>query len=134
MDHKIKMAVVAALSVAAIGGAYAAQTTANDALGINSAKTTLTQAIAAAEQRVGGKASRAEFEHEKGKAMFEVEVVKGQSVVDVTVDPATGKVIAAVDDKSDHNGDREKHERDDDGDGEHGKGMKDHDGDHRKTQ
>lgn len=44
----------------------------NHALKIASATTSLTQAILAAEQHVGGKASRAEFEHEKGKAGFKV--------------------------------------------------------------
>ncbi len=114
MERKFKLAAVAALSLATMGATYAAQTTGNDALGINSAKTSLTQAIAAAEQHVGGVASRAEFEHEKGQSVFEIEIVKGQTVVDVRVDPASGKILSAKNDEADHDNDR--HERDDDGD------------------
>lgn len=117
MERKIKLAAVAGLSLAAMGATYAAQATANDALGISSAKTSLTQAITAAEQHVGGVASRAEFEHEKGLPVFEIEIVKGQAVVDVRVDPTSGKILSAKNDERDHDGDR--HERDDEGSAHH---------------
>ena len=44
-------------------GAYTSKTEENDALAINKAGITLIQAIQAAEQRVHGKAVKAEFEH-----------------------------------------------------------------------
>ena len=59
---------------------------------------------------MGGKASRAEYEHEKGKAVFEVEVVKDKTVMDVEVDAMSGQVIAAVEDKADG---KKKYDKDD---------------------
>ncbi len=112
MNRKIYRVVLAALATTAIGSAYAAESVENDALAIAGAKISLTQAVAAAEQHVGGKASQAEYEHEKGQSVFEVEVVKDKSVMDVKVDPMSGQVIAAVEDKADHGTD---HDRDDHG-------------------
>lgn len=114
MKRELYLAGLAAVSALAIGTAYAAQSGQNDALQIIGSKTSLTQAIAAAEKHVGGTASRAEYEHEKGKSVFEVEVVKDKSVMDVTVDPNTGQVIAAVADKGDHGDGRgDDHDKDD---------------------
>ncbi|MEO8123595.1 MAG: hypothetical protein ABI633_06060 [Burkholderiales bacterium] len=50
-----------------VGGAaaFAVESAANDALAIQQAKFTLTQAIAAAEQNAGGRASKAEYERSK---------------------------------------------------------------------
>ena len=50
---------------------------------------------------MGGKASRAEYERHKGVGVYEIEVVKGKSVMDVNVDAASGQVIDARADKSD---------------------------------
>ncbi len=108
MKRKFVPAAIAAAIAVAIGGAYAAQSSTskeNDAVAIAAAKIDLTQAIAAAEQHVGGKAAKAEYERSKGQWVFEVEVVKGQTVMDVKVDPANGKVIAATEDKVDHDDD-----------------------------
>jgi uncharacterized membrane protein YkoI len=105
MKRKLSAAIVAALATAAIaGGAYAAKGAAeNDALAIAGSKVGLAQAIAAAEQHVGGKAAKAEFEQSKGQWVFDVEVVKDARVVmDVKVDATTGKVLAATEDKADH--------------------------------
>lgn len=101
MKRKIYLTALAALSAIAIGSAYAAKAMENDALAIEAAKIGLTQAVTAAEQHVGGKASRAEFEKHKGQWVFDVEVVNGKKVMDVKVDPANGKVIAASEDKAD---------------------------------
>ena len=109
MKRKTYLAALAAFSAAAvIGSAYAAKATENDALAISAAKIDLGQAVTAAEQHVGGKASRSEFERHKGQWVFDVEVVKGKSVMDVKVDAANGKVIAASADAidSDDAGDR----------------------------
>lgn len=78
MKRKLYLATLAALSATAIGSAYAAKSTENDALAIAGAKIGMTQAVTAAEQHVGGKASRAEYAHHKGQWAFDVEVVKGK--------------------------------------------------------
>lgn len=108
MKHTLKLATLAALSAAAVGGAWAAQSGDNDALEVTGAKIGLVQAVTAAEQHVGGRAAKAEFEHHKGLPVFDVEVVKDRRVMDVKVDAASGKVIAAVEDKSDRDDEDDK--------------------------
>ena len=93
MKHKLhQTAAITTLCLATLGGAYAAS---------------------AAEQQVGGKASRAEYEREQGRWVFDVEVVKGSEVLDVQIDPISGKVLTAMNDPLDQ-GDVEET----DGDGE----------------
>lgn len=102
MKRKTYLAALAAVSTAAvIGSAFAAKSTENDALAISSAKIDLSQAVTAAEQHVGGKASRAEYERHNGQWVFDVEVVKGTEVMDVKVNAGNGKVIEATADKVD---------------------------------
>jgi uncharacterized membrane protein YkoI len=108
MKSKFYLAALVALSASAIGSVYAAKSTENDALAIATAKIGLTQAVTAAEQHVGGKASRAEYEQHKGQWVFDVEVVKGRTVMDVKVDSTNGKVISAVEDKADHDDEHDK--------------------------
>jgi uncharacterized membrane protein YkoI len=108
MKRKFRIATLAALSATLIGSAYAAKTQENDALAVTSAKIGMTQAVTAAEQHIGGKASRAEYERHKGQWVFDIEVVKDKKVMDVKVDPASGKVIAATEDKTDHDDDHDK--------------------------
>jgi uncharacterized membrane protein YkoI len=91
----------AALSATAMGSAYASNVMENDAMAIQTAKIGLTQAVAVAEQHVVGKASRAEFEKNKGQWVYDVEVVGDKKVMDVKVDPESGKVFAATEDKAD---------------------------------
>jgi uncharacterized membrane protein YkoI len=114
MKRKIYQVALAVLTTTAIGSVYAAESAENDALAIAGAKINLTQAVAAAEQHVGGQASQAEYGHENGQPVFEVEVVKDQSVMDVKVDPTSGQVIASAVDKADHGND---HDKDDHGNG-----------------
>lgn len=102
-------AAITTLCLACLGRAYAAGDAGNDALGIADARIGLNEAVQAAERHVGGKASRAEYERDQGRWVFDVEVVKGNEVTDVQVDPASGKVLAAVIDKADQ-GDDEDHE------------------------
>ena len=71
-------------------------------LGLLGTKIGMTQAVATAEQHVGGKASHVEYEQHKGQWVYGVEVVKDQKVMDVTVDPMSGKILASVEDKNDH--------------------------------
>jgi uncharacterized membrane protein YkoI len=108
MKQKIYAAFIT-LSAVAIGTtAYAAKSVDNDALAISGATIGLTQAITAAEQHVGGKAAKAEYERHKGRWVFDVEVVKDKKVMDVTVDATSGKVIAATEDKVDQDDKRDK--------------------------
>lgn len=108
MKRKAYLAALAAVSTAAVVGSAAASSIENDAVAISKAKIDLGQAVAAAEQSVGGKASRAEYERYNGQWVFDVEVVKGKSVMDVKVDAMNGKVLksridpADDDDKGDH--------------------------------
>ena len=103
MTRKTYLVAIATLSTAvAIGSAFAAKSTENDALAISGAKIDLLQAVSAAEQHVGGKAARAEYESHNGQMIFDIEVIKGKSVMDVTVDASNGKVLEAVADKADH--------------------------------
>lgn len=103
MKRKTYLAAIAALtSAAVIGSAFAAKPAENDAVAIASAKIDLAQAVATAEQHVGGKASRAEYERHNGQWVFDVEVVKDRAVMDVKVNAGTGKVIAATADEVDH--------------------------------
>ncbi|MCB1933167.1 MAG: PepSY domain-containing protein [Candidatus Accumulibacter sp.] len=116
MKNSIYLAVLAVLSASAVGSVYAARSADNDALAIADAKVGLAQAVSAAEQHVGGKASRAEYERHKGLWVFDVEVVKGAQVMDVTVNPISGAVIAAVEDTADREDDHDRdsdHDRDD---------------------
>jgi uncharacterized membrane protein YkoI len=109
--NRIAIAATAAAVLTAVGVAttYAAGGKENDALAIGTAKTSMAQAIVAAEQKVQGKAARAEFEQTKGgKWVFDVEVVNGNKVFDVTVDADSGAVIAAVEDQTDQDDDHDK--------------------------
>jgi uncharacterized membrane protein YkoI len=108
VNRKLILAALTALSATAIGSAHAAKSAENDALAISGATIDMPQAVTAAEQHVGGKASKAEYEQHKGQWVFDVEVVKDKKVVDVKVDPASGKVLAAIEDKTDHDDDNDE--------------------------
>ena len=98
---RLQLPLAAGLTAIAIGSAYAAAPAENDALSIAGAKIDLAKAIQAAEQHVGGKAAKAEYERHKGQWVFDVEVVKDRKVMDVKVNAADGKVISATEDKAD---------------------------------
>ena len=100
-------AAAAALAALAAGTGYAANGE-NDALAISGAKIDLAKAVAAAEQHVGGKASKAEYERHKGQWVFDIEVVKDKKVMDVKVDAGSGKVISATEDKADQDDDHDE--------------------------
>ncbi len=108
MKRNFYLAVIGVLTAAAVGSAYAAKSEENDALSIAGAKIGMTQAVTAAEQHVGGKASRAEYEKHKGLWVYDVEVVNGKKVMDVKVDPTSGKVIAATEDMAEHDDGRDQ--------------------------
>ena len=87
----------------------------HDAAALAQAKISLTQAIAAAEQKTNGKAVRAELEDENGKLVYGVEVMNGGKSIDVKVDIATGGVLSAQADQADHEGDENGNEGGDNG-------------------
>ena len=87
----------------------------NDAAALAQAKISLSQAIAAAEQKVSGKAVRAELEDENGTFVYGVEVVNGGKSTDVKVDIGTGAILSAQADQADHEGDENGNEGDESG-------------------
>ncbi len=87
----------------------------NDAAVLAQTKISLTQAIAAAEQKVDGKAVRAELEDDNGKLVYGVEVMNGGKSTDVKVDIASGAILSAQADQVDHEGDEDANESDDSG-------------------
>ena len=91
-------AVVAVLSIAAAGAASAQE---RDELGIASAQISLIDAITAAEKHLGGKAASAAIERKDGNWIFEVDIVNGQEIKDVVIDPATGEVLAVEEETAD---------------------------------
>jgi Predicted membrane protein len=54
----------------------------------------LAQAVATAEQAVGGRAFDAELDREKGVLVYEIDLVKDGRAVEVQVDATTGKIIS----------------------------------------
>ncbi len=79
------------------------------------AKISLPQAIQIAKQRVNEKIIEAEFELNKGKSVYEVEIAKGAQVHKVVVDSATGSIVSNLLDSSgnddDHNEKNEHEEK-----------------------
>ncbi len=53
----------------------------------------LSQAVAAAEQVVGGRAFDAELDREQGALVYEIDLVKNGRAVEARVDAASGKVL-----------------------------------------
>jgi uncharacterized membrane protein YkoI len=100
-------AAAAALAVLAAGAGHAANGE-NDALAVTGAKIDLAKAVAAAEQHVGGKASKGEYERHKGQWVYDIEVVKDKKVMDVKVDAGSGKVLSATEDKADQDDDHDE--------------------------
>jgi uncharacterized membrane protein YkoI len=110
MKSKFYLTAAAVLYAAVIGSAYADKSAESDARAIADAKIGMAQAVTAAEQNVGGKAVHAEYERHKGQWTFDVKVVKDNKVMKVKVDPTSGKVISAVEDKDDRD---DKHDKKD---------------------
>jgi uncharacterized membrane protein YkoI len=81
---------------AALATVYVQRVAEDEASAIAKASVSLAQAVGIAERHVGGRAVSAEYEDQQGQWVFAVEVVKGKGTMDVTVEAATGKVLAAV--------------------------------------
>lgn len=104
-----KKAIIATTVLAlGVGSAAFASASGNDAVtSLAQATITLDQAVRAAEQHAGGRATKAELERHQGKAAFEVEVVNGQAVSDVVVDATDGSILANTADRDDHEGEQD---------------------------
>jgi hypothetical protein len=88
----------------------------NDALSVNSAKVTLTQAVNTALANVAGKAVNVEFSNDDGVAVWEIEVITtANKVYDVEVNAETGIFIKKeLDTDDDENEDDEDDDEEDD--------------------
>ena len=115
MKKILSIVAITLLSTTAIASNHAADSEQNDALSVTTAKISLTQAIDIAEQHLTGKASRAEFENHKDQMVFDIEVISDNKVMDVKIDPESGKILAVKEDKSDHDGDHDKDDDKEDG-------------------
>lgn len=108
MSRVIKVTLIAAALASAGAIAFASSTIDNEVAALASAKISLSQAIANAEQHTGGKAAKAELERVRAGWAYDVEIVNGARKIDVRVNPETGIVISAIDDKIDHDDDHDK--------------------------
>jgi len=100
-SRSTKALAIAAVVSAVLAGAAFAEESENDALQLGKAKISLSEAVAAAEAKTGGRASKAEFENAKEGWIYDVEIVAGKAVSDVHVNAETGAVLSVVDDKVD---------------------------------
>ena len=119
MQRKIVIpALLLAAGIATAGGlTYAQQTAtqANDAVAdIAKARITLAQAVTAAEQHGGGRATRAELENENGRLVYGVEVTDATTTTDIKVDASDGKIISAQADQADSQSENGREEADND--------------------
>ena len=94
------------LAVAAVAGVTGAAATAaraeQDKLRLFSeAKVVLTQAIATAEQHLGGRAIGAKLDDDSFKPAYEVTIVKDNRVFSVYVDAVTNAVLSSREDTDD---------------------------------
>jgi uncharacterized membrane protein YkoI len=98
-------ALLMAAGIATAGGLAIAKNSTgdNDATAdLAKARVTLVQAVGAAEAQVGGVATKAELESERGAVVYDVEVVTpDRKVFDVKVDAVDGKVLASQIDPAD---------------------------------
>lgn len=62
----------------------------------------LSRAIGAAEAHTQGRAIKAELDDENGQSAYEVEVLKGDQLLDVKVDSRDGRILSAMVDQADH--------------------------------
>ena len=91
-----------AAAVAGVVGAAAAARADQEELDLFlQAKVVLTQAIATAEQHLGGRAIGAKLDDDSFKPAYEVTVVKDDRVFDVQVDAVTNAVLGSREDMGD---------------------------------
>lgn len=96
------LTIVGSSGIMIISGAALAEQSENDALQIERAKISLTEAVAAAEAKTGGRATKAEYENAAEGWIFDVEVVAGKTVSDVHVNAETGAILSVAADAVDN--------------------------------
>lgn len=84
---------------------------------LKQAKISLNDAMQQAIQRVNGQVIDAEFELEKGRAFYDIEVQSDNQIYDISIDANTGHIISSQIDTADadndaHHDHEEKNERD----------------------
>jgi uncharacterized iron-regulated membrane protein len=108
---------VVLITLAGAGAALAGENDQQSELNaVTNAKTSLSQAIAAAEQETGGKAVETGLENQDGVMAYEIKVAKGNTLQRVLVDADSGKVTQVM--AADAGDENAEHE-DQDEDGEH---------------
>jgi uncharacterized membrane protein YkoI len=102
MKSKLKTLVLAAAAAGVFGSGLAYAQSAETYRGddekevhaIARAKIGLAEAITAAERETSGKAIEGQIEAKKdGRSYFEIEVYAGGKIVEVRIDPETGRVL-----------------------------------------
>nr|WP_320011470.1 PepSY domain-containing protein [uncultured Desulfobulbus sp.] len=106
MKKNIFLAVLT-LSFTALSSASFASMMQNDALATPAPQIDLSRAVAIAEQATSGTATKAELEQYDDQWVYDVEVVQGKKVMDVTIDPKSGMVLSSKLDQADHEKEQE---------------------------
>jgi uncharacterized membrane protein YkoI len=115
---------VALITLAGVGAAFAGENgnetdQRSELNAVTNAKTSLSQAIAAAEQETRGNAVDASLENQDGVMAYEVEIAKGNTLQRVLVEPDSGKIIrVTVADADDENAQHENHDEEGEHEGE----------------
>lgn len=115
---------VALITLAGVGAAFAGENgnetdQRSELNAVTNAKTSLSQAIAAAEQETCGNAVDASLENQDGVMAYEVEIAKGNTLQRVLVEPDSGKIIrVTVADADDENAQHENHDEEGEHEGE----------------
>lgn len=111
----IPVAMAAAITLAGTGAAFTAKAAAEtneqqEISAVLKAKTSLAQAIAAAEQETGGKAVETGLENRDGVMAYEVKIARGDTLQKVLIDLDSGKVIkvTATDANHDEGGENDE--------------------------
>ena len=101
MNDTFRILLGAAAVAGVAGAAAAARADQEDLRLFAEAKVVLTQAIATAEQHLGGRAIGAKLDDDSFKPAYEVTVVKDNRVFDVQVDAVTNAVLGSREDTDD---------------------------------
>jgi uncharacterized iron-regulated membrane protein len=116
-SKSIMACTVVLITLAGAGAALAGERDQQSELNaVTNAKTSLSQAIAAAEQETGGKAVETGLENQDGVMAYEIKVAKGNTLQRVLVDADSGKVTKVM--AADADNENAEHE-DQDEEGEH---------------
>lgn len=94
MARKIYAPIAAgSLALAALPGLAFADSDREEIALFQSAQQSLTAAIAAAEKETGGKAYKADFDEERGGAVWEIGTISGTTRFEVGIDAGNGQIV-----------------------------------------